>query len=411
MTDRLPVWIVEPDPVDKWNHWSSKYSRVRTDPDALQESVDIDAVKQQLKEIRQYSKDNNEKLVDQLKKSLSQRYPQVTIKSAADSTQAISIIKDIAEGINHISVNNSRSISQELKPGLISDGFKVIDSYYDEIDAEEIEGVGYWEMPRLLANNLSGSFDVSVKLTGLNPVSKNGTKEYVAVLGVNAASADDGTVLFLEHFRNIYSDLKSARKVILVIGLDKVVRNRDDAVFQTKCMGIFGAEGLLLDIHPKSQDTPRVTDLPDYSGDDRELHVILLDNNRTGLLESEYSDYFMCIGCRACTGSCPAKLSDKPLSPKLIIFKLKQYLSQVSPELLQGKAEKFPLEGEELFKDEPISEDEVWACTTCQACQNVCPLELEHTRAVVDLRRNLVMISTSQAAREPLRNIRRRGSR
>ena len=89
-------------------------------------------------------------------------------------------------------MNNSRSISQELKPGLISDGFKVIDSYYDEIEAEEIEGVGYWEMPRLLANNLSGSFDVSVKLTGLNPVSSNSTKEYVAVLGVNAASADDG---------------------------------------------------------------------------------------------------------------------------------------------------------------------------------------------------------------------------
>ena len=48
------------------------------------------------------------------------------------------------------------------------------------------------------------SFDVSVKLTGINPVSKNTTREYVAVLGINAASAEDGTVLFLEHFRNIY---------------------------------------------------------------------------------------------------------------------------------------------------------------------------------------------------------------
>ena len=105
MTDRLPVWIVEPDPVDKWNHWSSKFSKVRTNPDALQESVDIDAVKRQLKEIRQRSKDNNKKLVDQLKESLSQRYPQITIKTASDSTQAISYIKEISAGINHISVN------------------------------------------------------------------------------------------------------------------------------------------------------------------------------------------------------------------------------------------------------------------------------------------------------------------
>ena len=409
MTDRLPVWIVEPDPVEKWNQWSSKFNKSQTNPDALQESIDIDAVKQQLKGIRQYSKDNNSRLVEELKTSLSQRFPGVKIQSASDSAEAISCIKEIANGIKNISVNNSRSVTQELEPGLISDGFTVIDSYYDEINTEEVDGVDYWEMPRLLANELTGSFDVSVKLTGINPINKNGTKEYVAVLGVNAASADDATVLFLQHFRNIYNDLKTARKIILVIGLDKIVKSRDDAVFQTKCMGIFGAEGLLLDIQPKSDDTPSIKDLPDYSGDDRELHIILLDNNRTGLLASEYSDYFMCIGCRACTGSCPAKLSNKPLSPKLLIFKLKQYLSQVSPELLQGKAEKFPSEGEEPFSDEPITEDEVWACTTCQACQNVCPLELEHTKAIVDLRRNLVMISTSQAARDPLRNIRQRG--
>ncbi|UCC16896.1 MAG: 4Fe-4S dicluster domain-containing protein, partial [Dehalococcoidales bacterium] len=409
MTDNLPVWIIEPDPVEKWNQWSNKFSQSKTNPDAIQESIDIDALKQQLKEIRQYSKDNNNQLTKELEISLSQRYPGVNIQSAFDSAEAINHIKQIANGIKNISVNNSRSVTQELKPGLISDGFTVIDSYYDEINAEELQGVDYWEMPRLLANDLTGSFDVSVKLTGISPNNGNSTKEYIAVLGVNAASADDATVLFLQHFRNIYNDLKTARKIILVIGLDKIVRNRDDAVFQTKCMGIFGAEGLLLDIQPKSEGTPSVADLPDYPGGDRELHVILLDNNRTGLLESEYSDYFMCIGCRACTGSCPAKLSEKPLSPKLLIFKLKQYLSQVSPELLQGKAEKFPAPDEKTFSDEPIIENEVWACTTCQACQNVCPVELEHTKAVVDLRRNLVMISTSQAARDPLRNIRQRG--
>jgi len=50
--------------------------------------------------------------------------------------------------------------------------------------------------------------------------------------GVNAVSADDGTIIFLEHFSNILKDIRQAGKVVLVIGLDKIVPTRADAVFQ-----------------------------------------------------------------------------------------------------------------------------------------------------------------------------------
>ena len=410
MNKDLPIWIFEPEPSEKWNLWTRKFLEEIRKTDPATEEISIDDIKQQLKEVRQYSRDNSSKLVEELKASISQKYPQAVIKSATDSVEAVNYIREISDGIDTVSVNNSRAVAKEIIPGLAANGFTVIDSYYDEIDAEEIEGVNYWELPQLLDDNLTGTFDVSIKMSGINPPGVNGTRNYLAVLGVNAISAEDSTVFFLQHFRNIYSDLKQAKKIILIVGLDKIARNREDASFQTKCMGIFGAENMLLGIHPKTDKTPSVADLPvlpDNEG--RELHIIILDNGRTGLLQSEYQDYFLCINCRSCTGACPANLSGKPLSPRELIFNLKKYLPQVSPGLLEGKAEAFPDSSDETFSGGSITEDEIWACTTCRACEEVCPVQLEHTNAVIDLRRNLVMISMSQAARDPLRNIRVRG--
>jgi Fe-S oxidoreductase len=169
-------------------------------------------------------------------------------------------------------------------------------------------------------------------------------------------------------------------------------------------------ESILLGIESKPGETINLADLPSLPSDtDRELHLILLDNDRTSLLQSQYQDFFQCIGCRSCTASCPANLSGKPLSPKEIVFNYKKYLGQVGPELLQGKAEKFATEVDKASAGGVITEDEIWACTTCRACQEVCPVQLEHIDGIVNLRRNLVMVSMSTAARDPLRNIRVRG--
>ena len=125
------------------------------------------------------------------------------------------------------------AVTQELKPGLISNGFTVIDSFLDEYDAEGKERLAYWELPHLLDKNLMGTFDVSIKMAGVDSSGTNETKKYLAVLGVNAVSAEDGTVFFMQHFHNIYNDLRQARKIFLVVGLDKIAKNREDAAFQT----------------------------------------------------------------------------------------------------------------------------------------------------------------------------------
>jgi len=410
MSKDLPIWILEPELTEK-RELSVKKLLEGGQPSALiPEDASIDIIKEQLKKIRQYSRDNIDSLVEKLKANLSKKYSQITITSASDSIEAIKYITEISDGINTISVNNSRAVTQELKPGLISNGFTIIDSFLDEYDAEGKERLAYWELPHLLDKNLMGTFDVSIKMAGVNSPGVDETKKYLAVLGVNAISAKDSTVFFLQHFHNIYNDLRQAKKIILVVGLDKIAKNRDDAAFQTKCMGIFGMESILLSIQPKPEKTLSVADIPSIPDDkDRELHLILLDNDRTSLAQSQFQDFFLCIDCRSCTASCPANLSGKPLSPKELVFNFKKYLPQVGPELLQGKAEKFPAAGDEAPSGGTITEDEIWACTTCRACQEVCPVQLEHIDAIVGLRRNLVMVSMSEAARDPLRNIRQRG--
>ena len=410
MNKGLPIWILEPEVTEKRDLSARKLIEGGQKRALIPETVSVDDIKQQLKEIRQYSRDNINSLVEELKANLSQKYPQVTIKSASDSIEAVRYITEISDGINTISINNSRAVTQELKPGLIANGFTVIEPYFDEFDVQGKKRINYWELPRFLDENLTGTFEVSIKMAGVDSSGGAETKKYLTLLGVNAVSAEDSTVFFLQHFHNIHNDLRQAKKIILVIGLDKIAKNKADAIFQTKCMGIFGMENILLGIQPKPDKTLSIADIPSLTGDkDRELHLILLDNDRTSMLQSQFKDFFLCIDCRSCTGSCPANLSGKPLSPKELIFNFKKYLPQVGPELLQGKAEKFPTSAGDAVTGGTITPDEIWSCTTCQACQEVCPVQIEHTDAIVNLRRNLVMVSMAETARDPLRNIRVRG--
>jgi len=122
-------------------------------------------------------------------------------------------------------------------------------------------------------------------------------------------------------------------------------------------------------------------------------------------------DLYACVSCGQCQDVCPATNSGKPLNPKSLIQDLKSHLLEVGPELLKGKPEEEEAAANPgvALAGEVITEDEIWACTTCRACDDICPVWVEHVDKIVDLRRNLVMTSKSQIGRDPLRNIRQRG--
>ncbi len=130
----------------------------------------------------------------------------------------------------------------------------------------------------------------------------------------------------------------------------------------------------------------------------------------TDFTRKQLLDLYSCVVCGRCQDACPAYASGKPLNPKKVILDLKRHLLAVGPGLLSGKAEAAANPGESLI-GEVVTEDEIWACTTCYACQQVCPVANEHIDKVIDLRRNLVMEQASipETAEGALRSIEDRG--
>ncbi|MDQ0189464.1 (Fe-S)-binding protein [Alicyclobacillus cycloheptanicus] len=102
-------------------------------------------------------------------------------------------------------------------------------------------------------------------------------------------------------------------------------------------------------------------------------------------------DGYACTECGRCHINCPATLSGKPLSPKYLILKMKDHLNEAGPGMLAKMAA-----GAEDYEPESVwantfSEEEVWACTTCRACEEACPVANEHVQDIIDLRRWLVL--------------------
>ncbi len=106
-------------------------------------------------------------------------------------------------------------------------------------------------------------------------------------------------------------------------------------------------------------------------------------------------DTYACTECGRCQSACPAWATHKPLTPKGLIVDLRQHLTKdAGPALLAGKDpyaknggghEPLPLAGG------VISEEVLWACTTCGACVQECPVFIEHIDKIVDMRRYLVL--------------------
>jgi Fe-S oxidoreductase/nitrate reductase gamma subunit len=103
-------------------------------------------------------------------------------------------------------------------------------------------------------------------------------------------------------------------------------------------------------------------------------------------------DLDACTDCGRCQDRCPAYLTGKPLSPRKVIQDLKTHLLDRSSALLAAKVAT-PTDGGGIkaLIGEVILEDELWSCTTCRACQEICPVFIEHIDKIVDMRRSLVL--------------------
>jgi Fe-S oxidoreductase len=102
-------------------------------------------------------------------------------------------------------------------------------------------------------------------------------------------------------------------------------------------------------------------------------------------------DGFTCTDCGRCTSVCPANTTGKVLSPRKIIMNIRQRTAEGGPLFLAGTAESSKKVFEHRLLDNFIGEQELWDCTTCCACMEECPVNIEHVPSIVDMRRFLVL--------------------
>ncbi|WP_213455674.1 heterodisulfide reductase-related iron-sulfur binding cluster [Rhizomonospora bruguierae] len=146
-------------------------------------------------------------------------------------------------------------------------------------------------------------------------------------------------------------------------------------------------------------------------------------------------DFSTCTECGRCQSQCPAWNTGKPLSPKLLVLSLRDHAYAKAPYLLAGGGK--DLTGEEQATREQlagvnvlalaeaerplvggadvggiIDPDVLWSCTTCGACVEQCPVDIEHVDHIVDMRRYQVMIESSfpSEAGVMLRNLENKGN-
>lgn len=115
-------------------------------------------------------------------------------------------------------------------------------------------------------------------------------------------------------------------------------------------------------------------------------------------------DFYSCADCGRCADKCPANTVGRPLAPRFLSIKARDYAFQHYPVL--GKAnDSKPLIGN------IYSEDEIWSCTTCGACEEECPLLVEYIDKIVDLRRGMIDEgNVPQSLQKPLKALESRGN-
>ncbi|NNC94171.1 MAG: 4Fe-4S dicluster domain-containing protein [Chitinophagales bacterium] len=100
-------------------------------------------------------------------------------------------------------------------------------------------------------------------------------------------------------------------------------------------------------------------------------------------------DSYTCTECGRCTEVCPANNTGKKLSPRKLYIDLRKRATEVSPSFIAGMVENGS--GTVSLVPDYISEEELWACTTCMACVQECPVDIDHVPFIVEMRRNLVL--------------------
>ncbi|MGQ9583192.1 MAG: (Fe-S)-binding protein [Thermoplasmatota archaeon] len=336
---------VEPSAVEK----RSSLARLRAL--SLQQEIDIEFIKRRLRGLRESSLRQSGRLLERFQRSARRAglHPSIV----RDAAEAARYIKRSARGCSQIFINNSHTV-RALAPLLEREGFSLVDTYLAETGSADLPGEAWrpWQVgepePGAVWEAFTATLHPSTVYGTPLPTPEGG---WVAALGLSAASAEDASLFFVQHTHNITKLLFSASKLFVIGGVERVVRTREDALFQARCAALFGLPAALeaggaASGPSSSSDGTEVPFLPSWP---EEVHVVLIEGGRRALLRSVNRRVLECIGCRACWRGC-AMAFEGTASPR------DSLMDWMTAGAREGDARA------------------LYSCTLCHSCESSCPL-------------------------------------
>lgn len=233
--------------------------------------------------------------------------------------------------------------------------------------------IGYIEYKTIPGETIVGVYPVSSMIAGII----NGTASESFRLMYEASWWTHILLIFL--FANM---LPYSKHFHVFMSIQNVFLSRLDPLGKLPNMDNITREVKLM-LDPNTAFAPVAADVP---------------VERFGVKDAEdaswknYFDSLACTQCGRCTSVCPANLTGKKLSPRKVIMDLRSRMKEKGP-LMVKNGRDFN-DNRSLLRDF-ISEEELWACTTCNACAQECPININHPTLIIDMRRYLVMEEAS----------------
>ena len=368
----LPIWVLMPDPRPKRTRLADQLSGTKPAGPPLDEEI----LRERLRAIRVDTAEHLDELLELLKRALRERYGLHPLESTT-ARDAAGEIARLAGPSRRVLVNRSATVA-ELLPDLREHDLEVVETYDGQF-VHPGQGVErYWQLDLMSAEAAWEAFHPQpVRLSGQESAD-------TAVLGVNVVAAEDGAVIFVQHLFNITEALRQASRVVLVIGVERLVRSQDEATFVARAQARYGLLSVALGLPRRGSDrtaaersmgnggVPAGRSLdsaplahagssPGAGLHERQpwVHVILLDNGRRAwLADPRFRDLFLCIGCRGCQLDCPTQPSfgaETGWTPRDYLM---AYLRGDSPSLRE--------------------------CVACGRCRARCPLDIDLPAMISD---------------------------
>jgi L-lactate utilization protein LutB len=256
--------------------------------------------------------------------------------------------------LKDVCINNSSVVKEII--GDLPKNISVYDTYHAcHKEIEDDKHLDLWEIPKISEDHIWNSFDIS-KIKYKKPL------EFASLIGANSVSSNDGSFFFVQHFKNISALISQSKETILVVSLEKIVKDQEQAKYISRASGMFGLPSLLLGILSYDTDFRKVhvDELAEKFSEATDslknnIHVIILDNGRSDLATGEFSEFLLCINCRACGSVCPRSLFMKEgeyRTPRELV--LLNFTSGVEQSVSEG----------------------LYNCSLCGNCKIACPLEI-----------------------------------